>query len=77
VLLFFFAFSFLEPGSFLILIAYSKIRQDRIFLKKVYEANRFGVAELDGDRVIGIEEKPENTDVNNYILVKDIWGIKC
>ena len=31
----------------------------RIFLKEVPEAERFGVAELDGDRVIGIEEKPE------------------
>jgi len=31
----------------------------RIFLKEVPDANRFGVAELDGDKVIGIEEKPE------------------
>lgn len=31
----------------------------RIFLKEVPEANRFGVAELDGDRVISIEKKPE------------------
>ena len=31
----------------------------KIFLKEVPDANRFGVAELDGDRVIGIEEKPE------------------
>jgi len=31
----------------------------KIFLKEVPDAQRFGVAELDGDSVIGIEEKPE------------------
>jgi glucose-1-phosphate thymidylyltransferase len=30
----------------------------KIFLKEVPDANRFGVAEVRGDRVIGIEEKP-------------------
>jgi glucose-1-phosphate thymidylyltransferase len=30
-----------------------------IFLKELEDANRFGVAELDGDKVIGIEEKPK------------------
>lgn len=30
----------------------------RIFLSEVNDASRFGVAELDGDRVVGIEEKP-------------------
>ena len=30
----------------------------RIFLKKVHDAQRFGVAELSGDRIVGIEEKP-------------------
>jgi glucose-1-phosphate thymidylyltransferase len=30
----------------------------RILLKQVPDAERFGVAELDGDRIIGIEEKP-------------------
>ena len=30
-----------------------------IFLKKVKDARRFGVAELKGDEVVGIEEKPE------------------
>jgi len=31
----------------------------KIFLKEVPDAQRFGVAELDGDSVIGIEKKPE------------------
>ncbi len=30
----------------------------RILLKKVPDAERFGVAEMNGDRIIGIEEKP-------------------
>lgn len=30
----------------------------KIFLKKVENPNEFGVAEIDGDKVIGIEEKP-------------------
>jgi len=31
----------------------------RILLKQVDDAERFGVAELDGDRIVGIEEKPK------------------
>lgn len=31
----------------------------RIFLKEVRDSQRFGVAEVDGDRVLGIEEKPK------------------
>ncbi len=31
----------------------------RIFLKEVNDAERFGVAELQGNRIIGIEEKPK------------------
>jgi glucose-1-phosphate thymidylyltransferase len=34
-------------------------RGARIFLKEVHDAGRFGVAELDGKRIIGIEEKPK------------------
>lgn len=36
----------------------------RIFLKEVTDAYRFGVAELDGDKVINIEEKPKNPKTN-------------
>jgi glucose-1-phosphate thymidylyltransferase len=31
----------------------------KIFLKEVPDAQRFGVAELDGEGVLGIKEKPE------------------
>jgi glucose-1-phosphate thymidylyltransferase len=33
-------------------------RGARILLKEVDDAERFGVAEIDGDRIVGIEEKP-------------------
>jgi glucose-1-phosphate thymidylyltransferase len=36
----------------------------RILLKEVEDAERFGVAELDGDRVVGIEEKPQRPKSN-------------
>lgn len=42
-------------------------RQERgakILLKKVPDAERFGVAELDGNRIIGIEEKPKRPKSN-------------
>lgn len=34
-------------------------RGARILLKKVTDAERFGVAEIEGDRILGIEEKPK------------------
>ncbi len=40
----------------------------KIFLKEVEDPERFGVAELDGDKVIGIEEKPKNPK-SNYAVV--------
>ena len=38
----------------------SFVKGAKIFLKKVPDAQRFGVAELKGDRVISIEEKPSH-----------------
>jgi glucose-1-phosphate thymidylyltransferase len=36
----------------------------KIFLKEVHDPQRFGVAELKGDKVVGIEEKPKNPKSN-------------
>jgi glucose-1-phosphate thymidylyltransferase len=36
----------------------------RLFLKEVVDANRFGVAEVHGDKIIGIEEKPKEPKSN-------------
>ena len=39
-------------------------RGARILLKEVHDAGRFGVAELAGDRILGIEEKPAKPKSN-------------
>ena len=39
-------------------------RGAKILLKEVHDAQRFGVAELKGDSVVSIEEKPENPKSN-------------
>jgi glucose-1-phosphate thymidylyltransferase len=36
----------------------------KIFLKEVEYAKRFGVAEIDGDKIVSIEEKPEKPKSN-------------
>jgi len=38
----------------------SQSKGARLFLKKVDDANRFGVAEIAGNKIVGIEEKPNN-----------------
>jgi len=40
----------------------------KILLKEVQDADRFGVAEIHGDRVISIEEKPRNPK-SNYAVI--------
>ena len=40
----------------------------KILLKEVTDAQRFGVAEVRGDRVLGIEEKPKNPK-SNYAVI--------
>ena len=39
-----------------------------VLLKEVEDADRFGVAEIRGDRVVGIEEKPKKPK-SNYAVV--------
>ena len=36
----------------------------KVFIKEVHDPQRYGVAELAGDRIIGIEEKPKNPKSN-------------
>ena len=58
-------------------------RQDRgakIFLKEVSDPERFGVAEIEGDRVINIEEKPQKPKSNYavaglYMYDSDVFEI--
>src|SRR5258708_19049825 len=38
-----------------------------ILLKEVQDAERFGVAEVAGDRIVGIEEKPSHPKSNNAV----------
>ena len=39
-------------------------RGAKILLKEVQDAERFGVAEIQGDQIVGIEEKPKNPKSN-------------
>jgi glucose-1-phosphate thymidylyltransferase len=43
-------------------------RGARILLKEVTDAERFGVAEMDGDHIVGIEEKPANPKSNFAVI---------
>jgi glucose-1-phosphate thymidylyltransferase len=40
----------------------------RILLKEVQDAERFGVAEIVGDRIVGIEEKPAHPKTNYAVI---------
>lgn len=55
-------------------------RGGKIFLKEVSDARRFGVAEISGDKIIGIVEKPENPKSNMvvtglYMYDSQVWDI--
>jgi glucose-1-phosphate thymidylyltransferase len=39
----------------------------RILIKEVPDAERFGVAEIEGDRIVGIEEKPRRPKSDNAV----------
>jgi glucose-1-phosphate thymidylyltransferase len=47
---------------------FTQRRGARILLKEVSDPERFGVAELDGDSVIGIEEKPKQPKSNLAVI---------
>jgi glucose-1-phosphate thymidylyltransferase len=52
----------------------------RVFLKPVPDAHRFGVAEIAGDRILGIEEKPEKPKSNLavtglYMYDAEVFGL--
>jgi len=40
----------------------------KIMLKEVHDPHRFGVAELKGDKVVAIEEKPKNPKSNKAVI---------
>lgn len=53
-------------------------RGARILLKEVSDAERFGVAEMNGDKIVGIEEKPSKPKSNYavtgiYMYDETVW----
>ena len=48
----------------------------KIFLKETKEAKRFGVAEIKGDKVINVEEKPKNPKTNYAVTGFYIYDLK-
>lgn len=52
----------------------------KLFLKEVQDPERFGVAEVDGNKIIGIEEKPKKPKSNNavtgiYMYDSEVYNI--
>jgi glucose-1-phosphate thymidylyltransferase len=50
----------------------------KVFLKEVPDPHRYGIAEIDGDLVIGLEEKPKNPKTNLcvtglYMYDSKVW----
>lgn len=48
-----------------------------VFLTEVHDPERFGIAELDGDRVISVEEKPEHPKSNYAITGCYVYDQRC
>ncbi len=58
----------------------SQPRGAKIFLKQVEDPHRFGVAELEGEKVVGIEEKPAEPKSNYavtglYMFDPQVWAV--
>ncbi len=49
----------------------------KIFLKQVYNPERFGVAELEGDKVLNLEEKSSEPKSNWAVIGVYIYDSKC
>jgi glucose-1-phosphate thymidylyltransferase len=47
----------------------------KILLKEVFDPERFGVAQIDGDKIVSIEEKPQNPKSN--FAVTGIYMFDC
>ncbi len=59
---------------------FEKEKGARIFLKQIKDARRFGVAELEGDKIMNIEEKPEKPKsdlavTGFYLFDNDVFNV--
>jgi glucose-1-phosphate thymidylyltransferase len=71
---------FLDPLYDLIGLADQRPDQAFVMLKQVHDPQRYGVAELDGDRIVGIEEKPAQPKSDYavagvYLYPPDVFGV--
>lgn len=53
---------------------FHKLDGAMVFLKRVDDASRFGVAEVEGDQVVGVEEKPKNPKSNLAVTGFYLYG---